>query len=159
MNIDVIRIHFKDNYGDDKYSYKYLPFQYCCERLKKCPVISFGTECNTIVDDDGYLDETDVELPHFSVSWDEPIPYEDDTWSYYSKITHCPFCGASINVNVVKEEDMTSQYATMNKLRDSKNEIRRNTDSLKEKNKLDKEIRELDEKINGLWNFGEYNVE
>ena len=34
MNIDVVRIHFKDNYGDDKYSYKYLPFQYCCEYLK-----------------------------------------------------------------------------------------------------------------------------
>jgi len=91
MNIDIVRIHFKDNYGDDEYSYKYLPFQYCCEYLKNCPVISFGTECNTIVDDDGYLTETDVELPHFSVSWDEPIPYEDDTWSYYSKITHCPF--------------------------------------------------------------------
>ena len=111
------------------------------------------------MDDDGYLNETDVELPHFSISWDEPIPYEDDTWSYYSKITHCPFCGASINVNVVKEEDMASQYATMNKLRDSKNEIRRKTDSLKEKDKLNEEIRELDEKINGLWNFGEYNVE
>ena len=54
---------------------------------------------------------------------------------------------------------MTSQYATMNKLRDSKNEVRRNTDSLKEKDKLDEEICELDEKINGLWNFGEYNVE
>lgn len=159
MNIDVVRIHFKDNYGDDEYSYKYLPFQYCCERLKNCPAISFGTECNTIVDDDGYLTETDVELPHFSVSWSEPIPYEDDTWSYYSKITHCPFCGASINVNVVKEEDMTSQYATMNKLRDSKNEVRRNTDSLKEKDRLNEEICELDEKINGLWNFGECNVE
>ena len=34
MNIDVVRIHFKDNYGDDKYSYKYLPFQYCCDNLK-----------------------------------------------------------------------------------------------------------------------------
>lgn len=159
MNIDIVRIHFKDNYGDDEYSYKYLPFQYCCEYLKNCPVISFGTECNTIVDDDGYLTETDVELPHFSVSWDEPIPYEDDTWSYYSKITHCPFCGASINVNVVKEEDMASQYATMNKLRDSKNEIRRNTDSLKERDKLNKEISELDEKINEFMSFGEYHYD
>ena len=51
---------------------------------------------------------------------------------------------------------MASHYATMNKLRDSKNEIRRNTDSLKERDKLNEEIRELDEKINALWNFGEY---
>ena len=47
MNIDIVRIHFKDNYGDDEYSYKYLPFQYCCEYLKNCPVISFGTEWMT----------------------------------------------------------------------------------------------------------------
>ena len=93
MNIDVVRIHFKDNYGDDKYSYKYLPFQYCCDNLKNCPVISFGTECNTIVDDDGYLTETDVELPHFSVSWDEPINEK------------CPECGSILVKKVTKKSE------------------------------------------------------
>lgn len=159
MNIDVVKIHFKDNYGDDKYSYKYFPFEYCCERLKHCPVISFGTECNTVVDEDGYLTEIDVELPHFSISWDEPIPYENDTWSYYSKITHCPFCGASINVNVIKEEDKTVEYTKSNSLRDELNIRRRETDSKKEHEELDRKIRKLDEEINEMWNFEEYKSE
>ena len=39
MNIDVVRIHFKDK-GCDEYSYKYLPFEYCCDRLKTLTILN-----------------------------------------------------------------------------------------------------------------------
>lgn len=157
MKIDVVKIHFKNEYGDNEWSYKYYPFEYCCNHLKYSnEIISFGTEGNTIHDEEGYLTQLDDESPHFSIHWEEPIPYEDDTWTEYTSINFCPFCGEKIDINVVKKEDKSLDYATMSTLRNMLNERRRKTDSKKENEELDKEIYELDKKLNAMWTFGEY---
>ena len=47
----------------------------------------------------------------------------------------------------------------MSTLRGLLKERIKSTDSKKESDSLDKEIKELDRKINEMWNFGEYKSE
>lgn len=158
MNIDVVRIHFKDNYGDDKYSYKYLPFQYCCDNLKNFEHIEFNDEYDCRNPND-YCDECDNTIPGFSVCVEEPVPWEDMGNLCYYRIGYCPFCGQKININIARKEDRSADYSTMSTLRGLLKERIKSTDSKKESDSLDKEIKELDRKINEMWNFGEYKSE
>ena len=137
MNIDVIRIHYQDNYGDDNYSYKYIPFEYCCDKLKDSEYIKFNDEYN-YNDPNEYLDKEGNVVP------------------VYHRINYCPFCGQKININVVREEDRTGQYAVMKYLREVKNELSLKTDSKSEYDKLFSEMREIDQEINEFMDFGEY---
>ena len=158
MNIDVIRIHYQDNYGDDNYSYKYIPFEYCCDELKDSEYIKFNDECN-YNDPNEYLDKEGNVVPGFSITFEEPVVWEGYTEPVYHRINYCPFCGQKININVAREEDRTGQYATMKHLREVKNELSLKTDSKSEYDKLFSEMREIDQEINEFMDFGEYNVE
>ena len=155
MNIDVIRIRFKDK-GYDEYSYKYLPFEYCCDKLKNCDYIVFSNDYD-YSEPDEYCDVYDNTIPGFSIWREEPQAWEELPENCYYRIGYCPFCGQKININIVREEDKSYQYAVMSALRDSKNELSLKTDSKSEYNRLYREMRELDQKLNNeFWNFGEY---
>lgn len=158
MNIDVVRIHYQDKDGWDNYSYKYIPFKYCCDKLKDFEYIKFNDEYN-YNDPNEYLDEEGNVVPGFSITFEEPVAWEDYTEPVYHRINYCPFCGQKININVVREEDRTGQYAVMEYLREVKNELRLKTDSKSECCKLLSEMREIDQEINEFMDFGEYNVE
>lgn len=158
MNIDVIRIRYQDKDGRDNYSYKYIPFEYCCDKLKDSEYIKFNDECN-YNDPNVYLDNEGNVVPGFSITFEEPVAWEDYTEPVYHRINYCPFCGQKININVVREEDRTSQYAAMKHLREVKNELSLKTDSRSEYGKLFSEMREIDQEINDFMDFGEYNVE
>lgn len=154
MNIDVVRIHFKDK-GCDEYSYKYLPFEYCCDRLKNFDYIEFNAEYDRS-DPNAYCDENDNIIPGFSITFEEPVAWEDYNDTVYYRIDCCPFCGQKININIVREEDRTGQYAAMKHLSEVKNELSLKTDSKSEYYKLFSEIREIDQEINEFMDFGEY---
>ena len=155
MNIDVVRIHYQDNYGDDEYSYKYLPFQYCCDKLKDFEYIKFNDECN-YSDPNEYLDKEGSVVPGFSITFEKPVAWGDYAEPVYHRINYCPFCGQKININIVREEDRTGQYAAMKRLREVKNELSLKTDSKSEYDKLFSEMREIDQEINEFIDFGEY---
>lgn len=154
MNIDVVRIHFKDE-GCDEYAYKYLPFEYCCDRLKNFEHIKFNDEYD-YSDPNVYCDDSGNIIPGFSFCVEEPVAWENYTDTAYHRINYCPFCGQKININVVREEDRTGQYAVMKYLREVKNELSLKTDSKSEYYKLLSEMREIDQETNEFMDFGEY---
>lgn len=154
MNIDVVKIHFKEN-GCDEYAYKYLPFEYCCDRLKNFSYIEFNAEYDQN-DPNAYCDENDNIIPGFSITFEELVAWEDYTDTVHYRINYCPFCGQKININIIREEDKSCQYSVMSTLRDSKRGLSLKTDSKSECDRLYKEIEELDNKLNELWEFGEY---
>lgn len=158
MNIDVIRIHYQDKDGWDNYSYKYIPFEYCCDKLKDSEYIKFNDECD-YNDPNVYFDNEGNVIPGFSITFEEPVAWEDYTEPVYHRINYCPFCGQKININIAREEDRTGQYAAMKYLREVKNELSLKTDSKSEYDKLFSEMREIDQEINEFMDFGEYNVE
>ena len=158
MNIDVIRIHYQDKDGWDNYSYKYIPFEYCCDKLKNAEYIVFSDDYDYL-DPNDCCDEYDYTIPRFSITIDEPVAWEDYTEPAYYKINYCPFCGQKININVVREEDRTGQYAVMKYLREVKNELSLKTDSKSEYDKLFSEMREIDQEINEFMSFGEYHYD
>ena len=158
MNIDVIRIHYQDKDGWDNYSYKYIPFEYCCDKLKNAEYIVFSDDYDYL-DPNDCCDEYDCTIPRFSVIVDKPVAWEDYTESAYYKINYCPFCGQKININVVREEDRTGQYAVMKYLREVNNELSLKTDSKSEYDKLFSEMREIDQEINEFMSFGEYHYD
>ena len=84
------------------------------------------------------------------------MAWEDYDEPVYHRINYCPFCGQKININIVREEDRTGQYAVMKYLREVKNELNLKTDSKSEYDKLFSEMREIDQEINEFMNFGEY---
>ena len=157
MNIDVVRVHFKDK-GCDEYSYKYLPFEYCCDRLKNFDYIEFNAEYDRS-GPNAYCDENDNIIPGFSITFDEPVAWEDYNDTVYYRIDYCPFCGQKININIVREEDKSYQYAVMSALRDSKKELSLKTDSKSEYDRLRNEVRDIDAKLDEFWGFGKYHVE
>lgn len=92
MNIDVIRIHYQDKDGWDDYSYKYIPFEYCCDKLKDSEYIKFNDECDRN-DPNAYCDENDNIIPGFSITFEEPVAWEYYDEPIYHRINYCPFCG------------------------------------------------------------------
>jgi len=149
MNIELIRQTF-DCYD----GYKYKPFEWCCEKLKNNPIINLVCE---------YTDECeDTITPSISIRFTESFydwgdEYEEET---YYKLTHCPFCGEPIVINVIGEEDVTEKYVELHKERDKMWKKYTRTDSKKKEAELRKVVYELDDKVNYFHNLSEYkNIE
>lgn len=155
MNIDVVKIRFKNEYGDNEVSYKYLPFECCCEKLKNFEHIDFSDEYDCLNPND-YDDEDGATIPGFSICVEEPVAWEDMGELCYYRIGYCPFCGEKININVVREEDKSEKYLDLIALRKQKEELRRKTDSKKEYDELSESVRKINESINEMWGFNEY---
>lgn len=154
MNINVVKIRFKFQNNIDEYTYKYYPFQYCCEQLKDYPAIEFDTEL-----DDSLNENWEDVVPRFSIMREEPVVWEDYTDTIYTKINYCPFCGQKININIVGEEDWTARYASLEAEKDAKKAKMNKTDSKTESARLEKEIGEINYKLNGMYYFNEYSTD
>ena len=150
MKIELIKQKFD---GIEKYKYK--PFSWCCNNIKENPCISF--------DNDLYENEDDYEedyLPGFAIF--HTIPYgdwdSDYIWeqSVYYKINHCPFCGEPIEIVVVAEEDIDELYRSLSKQHDELWKKYNRTDSKKKAAELEKQIKELNDKIDWLYRLAEY---
>ena len=130
MRIEVVKVKF-----DDEYSYKYLPFKYCCEKLKHNPNISLNTEYETQQDfctncefQDKFGEECEIckaitaskyddNFPSFKMCRTEIIHDWEDEFeqTYYLSIEFCPHCGEKIEIVCVKEIDKTEEFKNLNK--------------------------------------------
>lgn len=148
MKIELIRQKFNGTR-----EYKYKPFSWCCDKIQENPCIVFSDEIYT---DDDIDDE--CTFPSFALWYSEVIKdwddeYEEDT---YYKINYCPFCGESIEISVVGEEDIDECYKVLSKQRDELWKKYKRTDSKKKSEELRKQVRELDDKINWFYHLAEY---
>lgn len=153
MKIELIRQRFNDTRG-----YKYEPFSYCCDKIKDNPRIVFSDEVELDVNNlDDCLDD-ECTFPAFAIWHSETVHSWEDEWEndYYYKISHCPFCGESIEITVVGEEDVDEYYKTLSKQRDELWKKYNRTDSKKKSEELREQVQELDDQINWLYQLAEY---
>lgn len=148
MKIELIKQKFNDTRG-----YKYKPFSHCCDKIKDNPRIVFSDEVYTEDDRDD-----ECTFPAFAIWHSEVIRSWEDEWEQddYFKINHCPFCGESIEISVVGEEDMDKYYKILSKQREELWKKCNRTDSKKKSEELQKQVQDLDNQIDWLYQLAEY---
>ena len=153
MKIELIRQKFNGSRG-----YKYKPFTHCCNKIKDNPRIVFSDEVE--LDTNNLDDSLDDEctFPAFAIWHSEVIRSLEDEWEQddYFKINHCPFCGESIEISVVGEEDVDEYYKVLSKQREELWKKCNRTDSKKKSEELRRQVQELDDQINWLYQLTEY---
>ena len=156
MKIELIRCRFNGTI-----SYKYMPFDYCCDKLK-------GNPCILFTDDDLVSGTIDKEgrksygyLPQFCTSHTEVVTSYEDEWEQTDNypIQICPHCGKKIEINVVGNSDLSEKYDKLFKLRESLWKECRETDSKKREAELQEKIHDLDNEIEDFYSLGEWNKE
>ena len=153
MKIELIRQRFNETRG-----YKYKPFAHCCDKIKDNPHIVFSDEVELDTNNlDDCLDDECI-FPAFAIWHSETVHSWEDEWEndYYYKINHCPFCGEPIEISVVGEEDMDEYYKTLSKQREELWKKYNRTDSKKKSEELRKQVQELDNQIDWLYQLAEY---
>lgn len=156
MKIELIRCRF-----NEIISYKYMPFDYCCDELKCNPCILF-------TNDDLVYGTVDKEgrknygyLPQFCTSHTEVVTSYEDEWEQTDNypIYICPHCGKRVEINVIGNADLSEKYNKLSKLRKSLWKECRETDSKKEEAKLRREADALDKQIDSFYKLNEWDSE
>lgn len=150
MKIELIKLKFNDTY-----SYKYKPFKYCCDKIHQNKCIVFTNEDLTYYDN--YEDDIQY-IPQFCTSHEEIFRDYEDEWEQIDNypIQFCPNCGEKIEIKVVNEMDVSEKYKKLINLRKELSKKCQKTDSKKIEAELSKQIRELDNQINGFYAISEY---
>ena len=148
MKIELIRQKFNGTRG-----YKYKPFSWCCDKIQENPCIVFSDEVYTDDDIDDECTFSAFALWHSEVFKDWEDEYEQDT---YYKINYCPFCGETIKISVVGEEDVDDYYKSLSKQREELWKKYNNTDSKKKSQELYDKVHEIDNQIDWLYQLLEY---
>lgn len=153
MKIELIRLKF-----DDTHSYKYKPFQYCCNEIQNDKAIIF-TGGDLIHSDDCWDDERYI--PQLCTSYTEVIMSYEDEWEQTDNypIQFCPHCGEKIEISVVDEIDVSDKYNELYKQREDLWQRCQRTDSKKEESELRKQVRKLDDQIDDFYELDEWKGE
>ena len=77
--------------------------------------------------------------------------YDDDVEYYYKDIKYCPFCGKLINIIIDDTIDYTDSHKRVIEQREELYKKRNKSDSIKNRNKFDIEIKEVDKRISYIW--------
>lgn len=154
MKIELIKLKFNDTY-----SYKYKPFQYCCDEIQNDKAIIFTDE--DINDIDGEYEDDGISIPQFCTSHTEVITSYEDEWEQTDNypIQFCPHCGEKIEISVVDEIDMSDKYEELTKQRNELWEKYLRTDSKKKEAELREQVRKLDKQINSFYWLDEWKGE
>ena len=154
MKIELIKLKFNDTH-----SYKYKPFKYCCDEIQNNKAIVFTNE--DINDIGGEYKDEGISIPHFCTSHIEVITSYEDEWeqTYNYPIQFCPHCGEKIEISVVDEIDVSDKYDELTKQREELWKKCQKTDSKKEEHELRKQVRKLDNQINGFYELDEWKGE
>lgn len=149
MKVEII----KQNLGDEC-SYKYKPMSFCCHELARSPVIELVA---------GEYDVTKNYIlePRFCIAdYDEWTEWEEDfKQDNYYPIKFCPFCGEKIETEIIREEDVSDEYARLERERDILCKGARVTDSKSKEEDLRRKVRELDNKLDYYNQLRKYNEE
>ena len=151
MKIDLIKLKFNNTH-----SYKYKPFKYCCDEIQNDKVIVFtGEDINDI---GGEYEDDGVCVPQFCNSYTETFNSWGDEYELTNNysIQFCPHCGEKIEISVVEEIDVSDKYEELTKQRDELWKKSQRTDSKKEESELRKQVRKLDDQINGFYELGKW---
>lgn len=142
MKVELIKHLFDGHTG-----FKILSLANCCKKIADCPVI------------DVFVD--DVDIPIVAIEETRHIHDWDDEYNltYLYEIKRCPFCGKKIDVSVIREEDITDEYFSLKKKRNELWDKYYNSDSMKEREELHKEVIDLDNKINWYHTLCMYDAE
>lgn len=154
MKIKLIKLKFNDTH-----SYKYEPFTYCCNKIQNDKAIVFtGEDINDI---GGEYEDDGIYIPQFCTSYTQTVGSWEDEWEQTDNfpIKFCPHCGKKIEVSVVDEIDVSDKYNELSKQRDELWKKCQRTDSKKEEHELRKQVRKLDDQINGFYELGEWKGE
>lgn len=158
MKIELIKLKFNDTY-----SYKYKPFQYCCDEIQNDKAIVFTGEDLVCNDTFGLVvrDSDDNIIPQFCTSYTETFDSWGDEYEQTDNypIKFCPHCGEKIEISVVNEIDMSDKYEELTKQRYDLLQKSMRTDSKKEEFRLRERIKEIDNKINDFYELGEWKGE
>lgn len=154
MKIELIKLKFNDTY-----SYKYKPFQYCCDEIQNDKAIIFTDE--DINDIDGEYEDDGISIPQFCTSHTEVITSYEDEWEQTDNypIQFCPHCGKKIEISVVDEIDMSDKYEELTKQRNELWEKYLRTDSKKKEAELREQVRKLDKQIDSFYWLDEWKGE
>ena len=148
MKIELIQLKF--NNGN---SYKYKPFKYCCKTIQQNKAIDFMDEDLVYIDD--YLDD-ERWIPQFCTLHREIMDSDELEIDKNYPIQFCPHCGEKIDIKIIDKIDVSEKYNELSKLCDKLQQKSRETDSKKEEYELRKQIRNLNDQINDLYELGEW---
>lgn len=148
MKIELIKLKF-----NDRWSYKYKPFKFCCRGIENNESIVFAD--HDLVDSDTIQIYGTHPIPQICIS----ETYFDDGYEFTRNhpILYCPYCGEKIEINVVNEIDVSERFGELVKERNTLSRICRKTDSKKEEEKLNKKITEISNQINKFYWLDEMN--
>lgn len=154
MKIELIKLKFNDTH-----SYKYKPFQYCCDEIQNNECIEFTNENLTNLNVD--YDKEYGFIPQLCTSHTDIITSYEDEWTQDDNypIKFCPHCGEKIEISVVDEIDVSDKYKKLSKLREELWKKCQRTDSKKEEFELMEHVRKLDDQINNFYELGELKGE
>ena len=149
MKIELIRLKFNNTH-----SYKYKPFQYCCDEIHQNDCIIFTNEDLSPlkhIDDDNFI-------PQFCTSHTEVITSYEDEWEQTDNypIQFCPHCGKKIEISVVDEIDVSDKYNELSKQRKELWKKCQRTDSKKKEVELREQVRKLDKQIDSFYWLDEW---
>lgn len=130
----------------DKFYYKVYQVHICCDKILNSDNIDFNSK--------GHMGETDGDNTYSAKLVYRDYCYDGDIEHEYEEISYCPFCGKKIIVYITRERDETNEYQTLKAERDLLKEQCIKTDSKKQANLLNKQISELDDKINYITRTG-----
>lgn len=157
MKLKLIKVKFNDTF-----TYKYLPFEYCCDEIQENGVIVFADR-DFAYTQDFYDDEEDATdfIPQFCTTLTEERTSYEDIWEETTNypINFCPHCGEKIEIEVSDEIDLSSQFSVLVEKRNSLFKASNRTDSKKREQELREQVRELDQKINWFFSLAEWNGE
>lgn len=145
--------------NEDAYNYqeiyKIKSIEKCCNKILHSKNIDINNE---YCEDDVYEDDNKygVKLVRHE---EETFSWEDwtDTSYYYESISHCPFCGKKIDIEIISAIDKTEEYSQLTKEREVLWNKYRRTDSIKKQEILKEQLNELDEKINNILENDSFN--
>lgn len=165
MRIEVIK-----QIVDDTEIYKIKKMEYCCQKLKRNPMIKLFNEyienaychhCNVPDDFDckdcELQEEADEYGKRLSMMIQEkdtyPEPWEDGyiTDYRYYPIEYCPHCGQPIEIEIIKEEDVTEQYKRLVEQKNAIYKKMKSTDSKKKERELSEEVCLITQKLNNMY--------
>lgn len=173
MKIKLVKIVFGDSV-----TYKYLPFTYCCEkmRLNSMLMLSPYEETQSLYCENCeyakyynseacqkckvYQTHDTDEPPCFKMEKTivESDYYDSYENTYYLDVNYCPHCGEKIEITVEKEIDLTTVYTNLQKERDILWKKCQTTDSKKEEEELREKVHILDQKIDDFFMVGPTDV-
>ena len=151
MKIELIKLINNEFYGC-----KYKPWDCCCSDFKNNK--NFVLANSDLVDEDKYMDEDGYIMPRVCISHKETWTEFDEEFERYENfpIEFCPHCGEKIEIEIVDEIDISDK---MNNIKKSIYELQDklySTCDKKEKLKIREQMKEIDNQIEDLYEFGEY---